>query len=257
MFEGADGTGKTRQAQALFRRLKQLPLEVMVVAEPGGTPLGSYVRALVTGQQGLVVLPSTTPATAAPAQQLFSDKIQLPLSPEAELFLFAASRAQLVRDVIRPNLERGAVVIADRYAPSTMAYQGYGRGLPKALVRRVNDLATGGIWPDLIVLLDVPEPVSQARRKRRRKEDDRFEREVLAFHRKVRRGYQSMAAHDPGRWLVIKGDRPARVVQNEVWRGVSPLLVRRKPSLGPLLGPGGKPEPAATRPEGQVLKLDL
>ncbi|MBI3953320.1 MAG: dTMP kinase [Chloroflexi bacterium] len=262
-FEGGDGSGKSVQARALYRRLRRLGLDVGLVAEPGGTPLGRCVRALVTGQDGLALVPRSPQVTSAAGEQLASERIQLPLAPAAELFLFAASRAQLVADVIKPRLERGGIILADRYAPSTLAYQGYGRGLPKALVRRVNELATAGIWPDLIVLLDVPVAVSRRRQQRRGKSSDRFEREALKFHRRVQRGYLAMAAHDPERWAILPGDRPRKEIGGAIWKLVSRLLLKHRPQLAASLRPdeGGPPAPGQrgrrSHAQGHNLKLDL
>jgi dTMP kinase len=256
VFEGGDGSGKSVQAQALYRRLRRLGLDAALVAEPGGTTLGKYVRALVTGQEGLVVVPRSP--EGGDGQQMVAEKMQAPLASAAELFLFAASRAQLVAEVIKPRLARGDVVIADRYAPSTLAYQGYGRGLSKALVRRVNALATAGVWPDLIVLLDVPLGVGARRQRRRGKPIDRFERETLAFHRRVRRGYLAMAAHDPQRWAVVRGDRPRQEVESQVWERVARLLGERRPQLAAKLRGGAKGHAAPTAAdEGRKLELGL
>ncbi|MSQ33443.1 MAG: dTMP kinase [Dehalococcoidia bacterium] len=234
-FEGGDGSGKSVQAHALCQRLRKLKLPVRLVAEPGGTPLGRYVRALVTGQEGLRLRHQAVVATAASDEQLVAESIQLPPAPVAELFLFAASRAQLVADVIRPSLSRGEIVICDRYAPSSLAYQGYGRGLSKALVGRVNELATDGVWPDAFLLLDAPVEVARARRQSREAGSDRFEREGLEFHRRVRRGYLAIAAHDPDRWTIVPADRPRKDVEGDVWKVAGALLARRYPQLAQLV----------------------
>lgn len=133
------------------------------------------------------------------------------MSPMAELFLIEAARAQLVDQVISPALRAGRAVVCDRYTPSTVAYQGYGRGVDLETIRAVNAAATGGLSPDLIVLLDMPAEAGLGRKKGR--ERDRFESEGLAFHARVRQGYLEMARADPRRWLVVDGRLPRRAVQ--------------------------------------------
>jgi dTMP kinase len=141
--------------------------------------------------------------------------------PEAELFLFAASRAQLVAGVVRPALEEGKVVISDRFAHSTLVYQGYGRGLDLSIVERVNNMATGNLRPDLTILLDIS-PEQGLARKRSLK--DRFELEGLLFHRRVREGYLKMAAAEPDRWLVVDASLPKAKIAEIIWDRVSQLL---------------------------------
>ncbi len=231
-FEGGDGSGKSVQARALYQRLRRLGLKTRLVAEPGGTALGELLRTLVTSQGPLRFVPGgPLPGAVWP----LADSLLLPPVPEAELFLFAASRAQLVAEVIRPSLSRGEIVICDRYAPSTLAYQGYGRGLSKALVRRVNRLATQGVWPDVIFLLDAPVALSASRRRRRAAAPDRIEGEGAAFHRRVRRGYLAMASQDPQGWLVLAGQRPRAEIAEEVWGRVAQLLRERSPHLAAIL----------------------
>ena len=147
------------------------------------------------------------------------------MSPASELFLIATARAQLVSEVIRPGLEEGKLVICDRYTPSTLAYQGYGRGLDLSDLRAVNDIATGGLSPDLIILLDIPVEAGLARKESR--EHDRFESESLAFHTRVRRGYLDMARSDPERWLVVDGRLPKKEIQEVIWDRIGPLLHRQ------------------------------
>lgn len=178
VFEGGEGCGKSTQARALQRRLARAGQPAVLTREPGGTSLGERVRRSLKK-------PGRT------------------LTPLAELFLFAAARAQLVNEIISPALEDGTTVVCDRYTPSTLAYQGYGRGLSLDTIRAVNDAATGGLSPDLIVLLDIP-PRAGLRRKKGR-DGDRFESQGLAFHGRVRKGYLEMARDDPGRWVVVDG----------------------------------------------------
>jgi dTMP kinase len=132
----------------------------------------------------------------------------------------------LVSEVIRPELEEGQTVICDRFTPSTLAYQGYGRGLDTDAIRHVNDIATDGMSPDLIVLLDVP--VEEGLGRKNGKEKDRFESESLAFHTRVRRGYLDMAKADPKRWLVVDGRLPRKVIESTIWARVS-VLIGREP----------------------------
>ena len=202
VFEGGEGCGKSTQTRALYRRLSRDGFGAVLTREPGGTRLGERVRRYLkkTGETRI--------------------------SPLAELFLIATARAQLVREIIRPELEKGKTVICDRFTPSTLAYQGYGRGLDTDAIRHVNDIATDGMSPDLIVLLDVP--VEEGLGRKNGKEKDRFESESLAFHTRVRRGYLDMAKADPKRWLVVDGRLPRKVIESTIWARVS-VLIGREP----------------------------
>jgi dTMP kinase len=187
-FEGVEGAGKSTQLDLLRGELERRGHEVVVTREPGGTPAGERVRELLLD----------------PAVELH---------PRAEALLFAAARAQLVEQVIRPALDRGAVVLCDRYLDSSLAYQGGGRGLGRAAVEEVNRFATGGLLPDLVVLLDLDPADGLARR---RGERDRIEVEDLAFHRRVRDAFRELAAGDPGRFAVVDAAGPADRVAAEV-----------------------------------------
>lgn len=143
------------------------------------------------------------------------------MSPLAELLLFAASRAELVADVIRPNLEKGIVVISDRYADSSIAYQGYGRGLEISTIQEINTIATQEISPQLVILLDIPAETGLSRK---RTAKDRFERESLAFHQRVRQGYLEMANAEPERWLVVNALLARTEIEEIIWKKVSPLI---------------------------------
>ncbi|CAB1130137.1 Thymidylate kinase [Candidatus Hydrogenisulfobacillus filiaventi] len=193
-FEGLDGVGKSTQAAALAAWLGwRWGREVVMVREPGGTPLGEAVRRLLLDAGG-----------AAPA------------SVRAEALLFAAARAELVERVVRPALARGAVVVADRFADSTVAYQGYGLGLGPRVTAAINAWATGGLEPHLTIWLDGPPlgPLS----------GDRIEQRGEDFRERVRAGYAALAAADPRRWRRVEADRPLEQVTAQVQGLVERLL---------------------------------
>jgi len=197
-FEGGEGSGKSVQARALYRRLSKLAVPAVLTHEPGVTPLGQKIaRWLKWGQD-------------------------IAISPVAELLLFNASRAQLVSEIIRPDLESGKVVICDRFADSTIAYQGYGRGLDLTLVKSVNNAAVQGLKPDLTVMLDLPVEAGLARKGGRK--PDRFERESMAFHRRVRTGYLKLAEAEPARWLVVDATQSKEKIAGIIREKVSQLL---------------------------------
>ncbi len=196
-FEGGEGCGKSSQARALYRRLSRLAIPVVLTHEPGGTPLGQKIGRWLKWEKA-------------------------DISPLTELLLFNASRAQLVAEVIRPNLKNGKMVICDRYADSTTAYQSYGRGLDLETVKAINNAATQGLEPDLTVLLDIPAEAGLARKRARKQ--DRFEREDTAFHRRVRAGYLKIAANDPEHWLVVDASRSRAKVEQIIWQRVNQLL---------------------------------
>jgi len=197
-FEGGEGCGKSVQARALYRRLSQLAIPALLTHEPGGTSLGKKLSRQLKWAEGTDI------------------------SPLTELLLFNASRGQLVTKVILPNLESGKAVICDRYADSTTAYQGYGRGLDLEMVKAINNTATQGLEPDLTVLLDISAEAGLARK--RAKRQDRFEREDIAFHQRVRDGYLKLAANDPRRWLVVDASQSKRKIAQIIWQRVSQLL---------------------------------
>ena len=203
VFEGGEGCGKSTQTRALCRRLSKDGFRAVLTREPGGTRLGERVRRYLK-QTG-----------------------ETQISPLAELFLIATARAQLVSEIIRPELEKGKTIICDRFTPSTLAYQGYGRGLDIDALRDVNSIATDGLYPDLVVLLDIPVEAGLGRKKSR--ERDRFESQSLAFHARVRRGYLDMAKADPERWLVVDGRLPRKVIERTIWGKVS-VLLKREPN---------------------------
>jgi len=196
-FEGGEGCGKSTQARALWKNLRQRNIPVIITHEPGGTILGAEIRKSV------------------------KRKRERSISPEAELLLFAASRAQLITEVIRPALKEGKTVICDRFGYSTVAYQGYGRGLSLDIIGMVNSLATQNLKPDIVVLLDLLSEEGLARKQGLK---DTFELEELSFHRRVREGYLRAAAAEPDHWLVIDASLPKRRIAEIIWEKVSQLL---------------------------------
>jgi dTMP kinase len=204
-FEGIDGSGKTTQARALRSALAELGYEVLLTREPGGTSIGDQIRAIVIENM------NNTNMTA-----------------EAEVLLFCASRAQLVREVIRPFLARGGIVLCDRYADSTMAYQGYGHGLDLDALRGILRFATGDLVPDLTVYLDLDPRIGLERRRRGRllmSEDwNRLDEKELAYHQRVQAGYEALIAEQPHRWLRISANEPIEAVHAQLWAVLQPHL---------------------------------
>lgn len=205
-FEGPEGSGKTTQTQALHRYLRGQGYEVLVTREPGGTAIGDQIRRILLDPQNQDML------------------------PEAEILLFSASRAQLVGQVIRPALQRGAIVICDRFADSTLAYQGYGRGLDLDRLRMITELATGGLVPDLTIYLDLDVEEGLRRKRLEEPEDhdswNRLDRQAVEFYQRVRQGYLELATAEPERWLVVDGSQPAAVIQERVREEVCGRLER-------------------------------
>jgi dTMP kinase len=201
-FEGAEGSGKTTQIELLVPRLEKLGRQVKVTREPGGTEIGEEIRHLLIRSNG-------------------SD----PISPEAELLLFAASRAQLVRQVLVPALAKGTIVLSDRFLDSTTVYQGAGRSLSPDPVNQINQFAVGDVLPDLTIVLDVPAEVSMKRVKHRASDlPDRIEQENIGFYRIVREGYLLLAKSMPGRFHVIDGTQSQAEIEKEIWRTVKRLI---------------------------------
>jgi len=197
-LEGGEGSGKSTQAQALKALVEGAGRSVTLTREPAGCPLGQRVR------------------------ELLNDR-SLKLDARSEFLLFAAARAQHVAEVIRPALDRGEVVICDRFGDSSVAYQGYGRGLSIDDVREANRIATRGLVPDLTVLLDVPVETGLGR-KAGEKAPDRIGQEAAEFHERVRHGYLAMAAEEPERFLVVDGTIPPEEITERIWRRLEPLL---------------------------------
>ena len=201
-FEGIEGCGKSTQAELLSQRLETLAIPVLLTHEPGVTGLGEHITELLKWTDGISI------------------------TPLAELLMFNASRAQLVEEVICPELEKGTVVICDRYADSTTAYQGYARGLSLDTVEEANRLGTQGLVPDLSILLDIP--VEEGIARKAGMKPDRFETESKTFHRRVRRGYLKLAEAEPWRWLVIDGTQDVDAVAGIIWQHIMELLSSRE-----------------------------
>jgi len=197
-FEGGEGCGKSTQARLLYQKLQRHNIPSLLTKEPGGTPLGNKIRPVL------------------------KVKRDFSISPLSELFLFSACRSQLVQDVIGPALNSGHVVLCDRFCDSTVVYQGFARGLDLPLINSINSAATGGLKPDVTILLDIlPEQGLQRKRKIDR---DRFDSEGLSFHRKIREGYLNLAAQEPGRWLVLQAGLPINKLSQLAWEHVRPLI---------------------------------
>ena len=196
-IEGIEGSGKSTQMGLLSEHLEKKGMEVVALREPGGTALGDSIRSILLNSGGSKIV------------------------SEAELLLYEASRAQLVKLVIRPALEAGKTVICDRFTDSTVAYQGYGRGLDIDAINLINHSATGGLTPDVTLLIDLDpgEGLRRAWSRISRKEgekEDRFEKEDIPFHRRVRAGYLKIAGREPGRVKVINGDGEIHSIHREI-----------------------------------------
>ena len=200
-LEGPDGGGKSTQARLLVDDLKGRGLKVLLTREPGGTPIGDQIR------RTLMDLGNTG------------------MDPRAEILLFSASRAQIVHQVIRPHLESGGVVVCDRFYDSTLAYQGYGHGLDLGALRAITEFATGGLRPDLTLLLDLPAETGLERR-RSGGQWNRLDAYDLAFHQRVRQGYFELAAAEPARWIKVDAAQPADAVQAAIRQAVDARLKR-------------------------------
>ena len=201
-FEGIDGSGKTTQLVMLAERLRARKIAVTTAQEPGGTPVGVAIR------------------------RILLDSATSRLSPVAELLLYFASRAQNMEELIRPALEAGRVVLCDRYVDASSAYQGGGRGLGLRVVSELERIACGGFEPNLTFLLDIEPATSVARALERnrsgeaagRQDESRFERESLEFFERVRREYLDIAAREPGRVVVVNGERDRQVIHADIWQ---------------------------------------
>jgi dTMP kinase len=209
-FEGPEGGGKTTQMRLLASYLRQQAYDVLTTREPGGTPIGDRVRAILL------------------------DPAHTEMQPPAEFLLFSAARAQHVAQVIRPHLLQGGVVLCDRYADASLAYQGYGHEMDLDALRAISRFATGGLVPDLTCCFDLPVEVG-LRRKAKGSGDawNRMEQKEQAYHERVRSGYLAMAAQEPARWLVVDATRTLESIQETV-RGV---VIERLHSLHSLRSP--------------------
>ena len=212
-FEGGEGSGKSTQLLALARFLQDEGYPLLVTREPGGTGIGDDLRRILLDRTNFGGINDRT-----------------------ELLLYQASRAQLVHQIIRPALERGLIVLCDRFSDSTTAYQGYGRGIDLTLIRQLSGAATGGLRPDCTILLDIHPAIGLARARIRKGQNlDRLERETLAFHERVRQGYLRIAQEEPDRFLTV----PATGDPESIQGAIQHLICRR------LQASGLNPEPLA------------
>ena len=195
-LEGPDGSGKTTQVPLLVEAIRGAGYELVVTREPGGTEIGDQVR------------------------QVIMDLKNKKMFPEAEILLFQSSRAQLVRELILPNLEEGKVVLCDRYADSTLAYQGYGHQTDLEKLGQLINFATGGLKPDLTLYLDIDAEAGLRRRSGGDDEWNRLDDYAVEFHKRVRAGYHKMVEAEPERWVVIDADRDVEKIQEDLQRVV-------------------------------------
>jgi dTMP kinase len=199
-FEGSDGGGKSTQITLLSFYLRQEGFKVMTTREPGGTMIGEQVR------------------------NTLHDISNKNMNPTAEALLYSASRAQLVEEVIRPALASNHIVLSDRYADSTLAYQGYGRGLDLNDLTRLNRFATGGLKPHLTFLFEIDVEAGLSRREAGGVEMNRMDLQTIEFYRRVRDGYRELAETNPGRWVKIDAGRPVEAIQTDLRRHVMERL---------------------------------
>jgi dTMP kinase len=206
-FEGSEGSGKSTQADRLAARLQRCGIPCVLTREPGGTPIGETIRDL------LQFAPHNSTMT-----------------PETELLLFAASRSQLVREVIIPALERGTCVIADRFFDSTTVYQGAARKLDRQMIERLNRFAVGDCLPDVTFVLNVDAVTAETRMQHAPRKADRMEQQPAEFYERVRDGYQHLAAQHPERVVLIDGLRDPDAIENDIWKEACsrfPILTSR------------------------------
>ncbi len=203
-FEGPDGSGKSTQIKLLAESLTGLGQNVLLTREPGGTEISEQIR------------------------KVLHDLRNKAMQPRAEILLYSAARAQLVGERIKPHLAAGGVVLSDRYADSTMAYQGYGHGLDLETLRLITAFATDHLKPNLTLLFDMEAEVGLQRRQAGGSEWNRMDDLTLAFHQRVRQGYLELARAEPERWLVLDATRDVETLQREVRKGVEQSLEVRK-----------------------------
>jgi dTMP kinase len=199
-LEGPDGSGKSMQIPLLADFIRQQGYEVLTTREPGGTSIGNQIR------QVIMELGNTS------------------MHPRTEILLFCAARAQIVEEVLRPALARGVVVISDRYADSTLAYQGYGHGMGLEELHRLLAFTTGGLKPDLTLLIDVEAEVGLQRRQNGGGEWNRLDAYAMSFHKRVREGYHQLVQAEPERWRIIDGSQTPEMVQSNLRRVVAEKL---------------------------------
>jgi len=204
-LEGPEGSGKTSQIPALTEHLQQQGYDVITTREPGGTPISDQIRGV------LINMKNTD------------------LTPRTEILLFLAARAQLVDQLIKPALAEGKVVLCDRYGDSTLAYQGYGHQTDLSLLKHLLAFATGGLKPDLTVLLDI-DVEKGLLRKKKVDEWNRLDAYEVAFHQRVRQGYHQLISQEPERWVVIDASQPKEVVQQNLRQVILERLQNKKPA---------------------------
>lgn len=203
-FEGPEGSGKTSQIVLLAEFLREMGYTVVQTREPGGTSIGDQIR------------------------DVLHDVDNEEITAVTELLLYSASRAQLVRELIQPALKEDKIILCDRYADSTIAYQGYGRGLNLHELVQLTDFATGGLKPHLTLLLDIDVKQGLARRQANGDEMNRLDLEELSFHQKVRNGYHTLAAAEPERWVIVDADRSIDAIQKDIRAIVMGKVTARK-----------------------------
>jgi dTMP kinase len=201
-FEGPEGSGKSTHARLFYGFLKRNGFNCVFTREPGGTTIGNAIR------------------------KLLLEKKNTAMSDVCELFLFEASRAQIMQEVIRPALVKGAIVVCDRFSDATVAYQGYGAGLNKKRIAELNRLATANVTPDITILLDV-EPREGLRRTLKRRRPDRMESKALRFHRRLRNGYLRIARAEPRRVKVIRSVGDITTIQHSIRTVIMSCLSKR------------------------------
>ncbi len=203
VFEGGEGAGKSVQAKILGDRLRDAGKIVVLTREPGGTPIGEKIRSIT------------------------HDPENRDLDPVAEAYLMAASRAQHVREVILPALAQGKIVISDRFADSSIAYQGYGRNLGPKEMMDLNELAVNGAKSDLVILLDVPPAVGRVRFEKERKQKDRLDMQQKDFYDRVHAGYLTLAKNNSSQYVVVDATQSVEDVASYIWKIVADLLRKR------------------------------
>jgi dTMP kinase len=213
-FEGPEGAGKSTQARRLYERLQAAGYPVILTREPGGTRIGELIR------------------------RILIDLRHTEMAPTTEILLFSAARAQLVSELIRPYLATGGIVVCDRYADSTFAYQGYGLGRDLEELRVITEVATGGLKPDLTFYLQIDVEIGLQRKQHARERSERggqpaewnrLDARDLAYHRRVAHGFVELMKQEPGRWHALDADQPVDELAEQIWHAVMPLLARITP----------------------------